>query len=189
MVKVLAIYKVNLPAILEIFLVELRKMVDFENMNADAILGLIKEDLTVKVLITGVNSTFEAKGNLASTGAKDTDPLNNLLAQYGLFIAGGLIVALLFSIVLLVLKKSKKVQNMVKKKIKGTIKNLLWNGFMRSVTFSYINICVNLLIFIKATEIWTVSEYSNVLVNLDLLLVYPAVTAYIAYTSKYNLDE
>ena len=53
LIKVMSIYKVNIPAILEIFLKEIRKMVDFETINADNLLGLVSDDLSVKVLISG----------------------------------------------------------------------------------------------------------------------------------------
>ena len=50
-VRTLSVYSVNLPAILQIFLDEIRIMIDFRSISADSLLDFLVPGLTVQQLL------------------------------------------------------------------------------------------------------------------------------------------
>ena len=51
--KVLPLYYIYIPAQTEIYLTEIRGLVDFDKLKPDFLLGLIEPGLTMKKLFTG----------------------------------------------------------------------------------------------------------------------------------------
>ena len=47
----MTIYKIPIPCVTEIYIEQFRKLIEFDMLKPDRILGLIKEDLTTAVIM------------------------------------------------------------------------------------------------------------------------------------------
>jgi hypothetical protein len=55
----------------------------------------------------------------------------------------------------------------------------VWNNLIRSLSFSYINVCLYLLVYIQSVTEWTWVETYSVVIGFYLLLMYPLFLGYV----------
>lgn len=137
MIAFLSLYEATIPANIEIYFDEFRKLVKFEILKPDNMLGLISPGLTVAKLLGEKPTVISA--SLESSGVQST----SIMANLGVYILG----VSFFIIVIVVLVLLLRVQR-IRDKVKGIIekikKKTFWNNTIRSVTISYLETALSL---------------------------------------------
>ena len=126
-VKCLLLYKGYLPANVEVFLENVRKMVDFEYLNAGVIMAYIQDK---KVYIK--NELYQ------KAGIREDNFFVNI-SQYLVFIGFAMFLLLIVGIVMIF---KKALREKIKVKLIEIYKNTVWNGWIRTLYISYIANCI-----------------------------------------------
>ena len=156
---------------------QLRFMIDFEGIKIDNLLGFLKPGLTVKSIITNTHETTKMEQTLISSGFEEANIYINFISQYGVFAVAGL----LFSIPMFLLSRIKPLQRYIVKKAKTFYQGMLWSGAIRSITFSYLNLCLYILVYSSTNDIsdTNIEGLLTVIIYNYILLVYPFIIIYI----------
>lgn len=137
LVAYMSIYDTNIPANVEIYVAEFRKMVKFEILKPDPILGLIKPGLTLQSLLESASQP-QLPGSLESSGQTDSFLLNMItyiiaLAAFACFLAA-----------LCVLARFPKLRERIMVKLDGIKKKTFWNNTVRSVSITYLETAIQM---------------------------------------------
>ena len=139
LVAYMSIYETPIPANVEIYVNEFRKMVKFEILKPDNLLALIDPDLTVASLIE--SSQAQLSASMESSGVQSSNFLVNMAVYIGMFI-----LFLLGMIVLFIMKNFAKLRAKIDPIIRNIIKKTFWNNTVRSITITYLETAISMLV-------------------------------------------
>ena len=137
----MSIYEVNLPANIEIYLEQFAKLIKFEILKPDNLLGLYEPGLTVQILIEG--SKTKLSSNIENSGVQS----ENFLVNNILYIAAASLFILLLIILFILKKLIKKIEGILRRILAKTF----FNNIVRSISISYLDTSVGFMI---ATQAW-----------------------------------
>ena len=159
LIAYMSIYETPIPANIEIYVSEFRKLVKFEILKPDNLLGLVSPGLTLQSLIESSQTTLSA--SMESSGVQSSNFFVNMAVYIGVLLV--FIVALLAFVILRNISKLKK---KVEPILQGIIKKTFWNNIIRSVSISYLETAISLLV-----AVLTLEEADN-LISLSPLMLY-----------------
>lgn len=131
----------NYPANTEIYLVKLRQVVNFELIKLDNIISLFSNGKSLFEILK-LHPSEPLSGNLESSGFENTNMALNFLQHYGIFLVG----IALFLGVSIVLMIVPCIREKIFRKLKKTYKKFVWSRVIQSLTFSYMNLCIYVLV-------------------------------------------
>ena len=139
---------------------EIRKLIDFEMLKPDFLIKMIAPDFDLKEFLTGISKMEKAKeneggdtkegeeeddqlpSNLESSGVGSDNIIDNL-SQYLMVLILFIVFVLLLGIAGVICRTQKEKIN---KKLKDLYKKTVWNGFIRSISMSYLNLCITIVV-------------------------------------------
>ena len=132
---------IPIPANAKLYVDQFQSLIKFEVLNPEALIQkFIDPDFDLQAFIMQSKEAIVSKDQA-------TNPLNGM-KMYIMMIAGGLV----FLLLLCVLMIFKKFKAKIKVKIIGFQKKFFWNGFVRSIYISYIELVMQgfaILILVK----------------------------------------
>jgi hypothetical protein len=142
LICMLSLYDIPIPGNVEIYMDEFRKLIFFEILNPDKIIGLIYPGKTLQSLIEGENlKDHNFTGAMESTGVKSTGFLINMAVYIFILCA-----FLIFLMTIYLLSYVKPIRQKMQKIIRSTLEKTFWNNTIRSITLSYIETAKTLYI-------------------------------------------
>ena len=109
-------------------LIEFKKIIEFEFLNPEGMIKLWKPDFKLNEWVTGVKSDIVNPD-------KNNSIMNNLIVYIGAGAAAVVILVSLFILSYICRKRVKKQFDKIKKK-------LFFTGIVRSITISYVTVCL-----------------------------------------------
>ena len=149
LIKAIALYDIKMPAIAEIFVQEIRKLIDFEMLKPEAIIKIFKPEFSLAEFVSHIQEDLFGSGaeaikssSLESSGVKCGNIAVNLSMIIFAVIVAILVIVLMFCMKAICKRWKEKIVN----KLKDMKKKFMWNGLIRSMSISYINICIAVLV-------------------------------------------
>lgn len=170
LIAYISIYEASIPANVEIYFNEFRKMVNFEILQPDNLIGLIWPGVTLQSLIDTHKKKMSSSSE--STGIKSDSMIVNLAVYVMALLGFGLFMGILYA-----LKKSEKLREKIEPKIKKILKQTFWNNTVRSITISYLQTAVVFSVKVQALRFKGAkfTEYLSAMPMLVYLVVYPGI--------------
>lgn len=181
-VKSLSIYKVHLPASLQIFISELRAMVDFETISVTSLIQIVYPDFQIG---GSQSQDQDVPANIFASGFSNSQIYINMVKQFGAPVVIALLVGLLFKLIMLHESTRKKIIRRVRKWSRG----FFWNGAMRTASFAYLNQCIYLLVQATDDSPWTLQKYLSIFLFADYLVGFPLLMVYLQRVNKKYLSS
>mgnify|MGYP001098195434 CR=1 FL=1 len=141
LIAYMSIYEVNMPANIEIYVEEFSKMVKFEILKPDNLIGLVWPEVTIKSLLE--SSKTKLQSNVENSGYQS----ENFFVNNALYVAVALLFILVIAILFILQKFAKKVEGI----LKNILRKTFWNNMIRSFSISYLETSIGLMI---ATQAW-----------------------------------
>ena len=127
----------SIPANIEIYVSEFRKLIRFEILKPDNMIGLVKPGYTLALLIGDAKTSVSA--SLDSSGVESSSFMVNMGVY--IFAGGAFLLAMLVLVLLMMLRRLKeKIKGIIEKVMKKTF----WNNTIRSITISYLETTISL---------------------------------------------
>ena len=174
MLAFLSIYEISMPANADIFVGEFRSMVKFEILKPDNLLNLVQPGLTVAILMGDVKGSL--KGTMDRSDIKSPSLLVNMAVYVAAFLLFVLVLVLLY-----VIAKFKKFKTKLKAKLKDIQSKTFWNNTIQSLSLSYLETCIVLVVkikYIKLLKVVPISEYITIVIMFLFLLGNPILCMY-----------
>ena len=135
-------YNISLPSITEMVLQEFKKIIEFEFLNPEGMVRLWKPDFKLNEWMTGVKADI-------INPEKSNSMMDSLIVYIGVGAAGVVTLVSLFITSYICRKRVKKQFDKIKKK-------LFFNGIVRSITISYVTVCLTvgkqLRLYVEGSE-------------------------------------
>ena len=130
-----SLYDTPISGNVEIYVEEFRKLVQFDILQPDNLLGIISPGTTVQSLVESAEEERNLDSSMESTGVKSPGFIVNM-ALYLMVLAAFLIFLALLLALRFVPSLRVKIEGMIRKTLEGTF----WNNTIRSISLSYLEI-------------------------------------------------
>ena len=128
-----SLYDTPISGNVEIYVEEFRKLVQFDILQPDNLLGIISPGTTVQSLVESAEEERNLDSSMESTGVKSPGFIVNM-ALYLMVLAAFLIFLALLLALRFVPSLRVKIEGMIRKTLEGTF----WNNTIRSISLSYL---------------------------------------------------
>ena len=128
-----SLYDTPISGNVEIYVEEFRKLVQFDILQPDNLLGIISPGTTVQSLVESAEEERNLDSSMESSGVKSPGFIVNM-ALYLMVLAAFLIFLALLLALRFVPSLRVKIEGMIRKTLEGTF----WNNTIRSISLSYL---------------------------------------------------
>ena len=178
----MSIYDTPIPANVEIYVSEFRKMIKFEILKPDNLLGIVQPGLTLADLMN--LSKPKLSGGMESSGIESASPVVNM----AIYIFAGAFF-LLAILIILILKNLEKFKAKLTKILSDVKRKTFWNNTIRSITISYLETAISLNVMhqsLRSGGETSVPTYAGMYLY---LLIYPIICARTIYKYHSKISE